>query len=490
MPRLQMLKQGMLTAGALSGICAAAAAGADASFGPLFHRFRLTLTEGERTEIVSPFFYREAAAENDYVRHTWALPPFIAHSSVDELAVKQTDVLWKICSYSAFGDEYRFQIGQLFSFAGGGTQSGTNVQRFTLFPIYFQQRSELPGKNYTALLPFYGTIKQRFARDEIFFAPFPIWVTTRKRDVVTDNYVYPIFHLRHGDHLRGWQVWPLLGDEHKDFSTITNVWGDAEPVPGHRKRFILWPFFVDQRTGLGTSNEAHAQAFLPLYSWLRSPLRDSTTIPWPIGYTHTDDREKKFREWGAPWPLIIFARGGKYVDRVWPFYSQATNQFLTSRWYLWPVYKYNRLRSPPLDRERTRILFFLYSDALTRDTDTARSKRRVDLWPLLLSTRDLEGNRRLQLIAPMEAFLPGSTGLDRSLSPLWSVWRSEKSTKTGRSSQSLLWNLYRRDAAPESRKVSLLFGSIQYESGPSGRRGRLFYIPFGKRSPAHEAPSK
>ena len=490
MPRLQMLKHGLL-AGALSGLCAATAAGSEAAFGPLYHEFKLTLTEGERTEIVAPFFYHEAGAENDTVRRTWAVPPLIAHSAIDELGVHQTDFLWKIVSYSVYGDEYRFQIVQLFSFAGGGTQSGTNVHRFSLFPFYFQQRSGIPEKNYTAFLPIYGTIKQRFSRDEIHFAPFPIWVTTRKRDVVTDNYVYPIFHLRRGNNLRGWQVWPLLGDERKDFATITNVWGDPEPISGHRKRFVLWPFFVDQRAGLGTTNESHSQALLPLYSWTRSPLRDSTTFPWPIGYTHTADREKKFEEWGTPWPLIVFARGeGKYIDRVWPFFSHGTNRYLTSRWYGWPVYKYNRLKSAPLDRERTRIFFFLYSDIRTRDTENARSKRRVDLWPLLVSERDFDGSRRLQMLALLEAFLPRSTGLERSLSPLWSIWRSEKNPKAGRSSQSLLWNLYRRDAAPESRKVSLLFGSFQYESGADGRRARVLYIPFGKRAPAHEAPSK
>ena len=43
-------------------------------------------------------------------------------------------------------------------------------------------------------------------RDEIFFVMFPIYSQTRKKDVVTDNYLYPFFHLRHGDGLHGWQV--------------------------------------------------------------------------------------------------------------------------------------------------------------------------------------------------------------------------------------------------------------------------------------------
>jgi hypothetical protein len=59
------------------------------------------------------------------------------------------------------------------------------------------------------------------------------------------------------------------------------------------------------------------------------------------------------------------------------------------------------------------------------------------------------------------------------------LWRSEKNAHTQASSQSLLWNLYRRDSSPESKKCSLLFGLFQYQSSPTGTRWRVFYIPFG-----------
>ena len=39
----------------------------------------------------------------------------------------------------------------------------------------------------------------------------------------------------------------------------------------------------------------------------------------------------KYREWDAPWPLIVFARGeGKTTTRVWPLYSRAHNATLES----------------------------------------------------------------------------------------------------------------------------------------------------------------
>ena len=450
------------------------------SLGPLFQEFKLTLYPGDRTEAAGPLYYQQEIKEENDATRLWAAPPIFSYLLNEHTDYEQFDFLWKGITYNRYGTEYRFQLVQWFSFAGGGTQSETNVNRFTLFPLYFQQRSKIPEKNYTALFPLYGRIRERFFRDDIKFALFPIYGQTRKRDVITDNYLYPFFHLRHGDRLKGWQFWPLFSMEHKEVGSKTNGWGEVEITSGHEKRFVLWPLFLEQRTGLGTDNPAHQQGLLPFYTFLRSPQRDSTSYLWPLGVTHTVDRQKKFDEWGAPWPFVVFTRGeGKTVDRVWPFFSQAHNASQTSAWYLWPIYKYNRLHSDPLDRERTRILFFLYSDVSVKHAETGQRLRQIDLWPLFTSRRDLEGRNRLQILAPLEPILPNNAGVERNLSPLWSIWRSEKNSRSGASSQSLLWNLYRHDRGPEGRKCSLLFGLFQYQSKQDGSRWRVFYVPFG-----------
>ena len=58
--------------------------------------------------------------------------------------------------------------------------------------------------------------------------------------------------------------------------------------------------------------------------------------------------------------------------------------------------------------------------------------------------------------------------------------RIAENAKSGADSQSLLWNLYRRDTAPDSKKCSLLFGLFQYQSKPEGKTMRLFYIPVSR----------
>ena len=53
-------------------------------------------------------------------------------------------------------------------------------------------------------------------------------------------------------------------------------------------------------------------------------------------------------------------------------------------------------------------------------------------------------------------FLPNNKSMDRDWSPLWSLWRAENNPKTGASSQSLLWNLYRHSHARSSEDLSAL----------------------------------
>jgi hypothetical protein len=450
------------------------------SAGPLFHEFYLTLVPGHRTEALGPLFYQEEAE----TQRTWAVPPLISYTTDTATDLKEIDFLYPLLTYDRYGDQYRWQFIQLFSLAGGPYPEDPSRTRFTIFPLYFQQRSSHPSQNYTAFFPFYGRLKHRLFRDEIYFIMFPIFGETKKKDVVTDNYLFPIFHLRHGPGLQGWQFWPLVGHEHKEVTTVTNGYNEQVTVPGHDGLFILWPIFFNDHLGIGTTNNDWQQGVLPLYSFERSPLRDSTTVIWPF-FSKIDDREKQYREWDAPWPFVEFARGpGKTTTRVWPFFSQSHNATLEDDFYLWPVYKYSRARLDPLDRTRTRILFFLFSDTIDRNTETHASARRTYLLPFFLKRRDLNGNTRLQVFAPLEPFVPGSHKIERDYSPLWSVWRQEANARTGASSQSLLWNLYRRDAAPGHKKVSLFFGLFQYQSGPEGGRTRLFYIPLGKHGAA------
>jgi hypothetical protein len=448
----------------------------DINAGFLYDEFPLTLLPGHRTEILGPLFYSQESLSEKI----WAVPPLLSVERDSATKSVEIDSIYPVFTYARYGTEYRWQLGQLLSHSGGMDPGNNTRDRFTLFPIYFQQRGTDPSENYTAVFPFYGHIYHRLFRDEILAVMFPLFSETRKADVITDNYLYPFFDVRHGDGLHGWQAWPLIGREHKDVTTQTNGFGDVQIVAGHENFFFLWPFYFNEHTGIGTDNPAVEHTLIPLYSLYRSPNRDQTTVIWPL-FSHVTDRAQNYREWQTPWPLIIFARGeGKTANRVWPFYSHAVTTNAESDFFLWPLYKYNRFHVGTYDRSRKRVLFFLYSDVNIQNLETGQKSRRFDFWPLFARRRDFEGNTHLEILAPLEPILPYNVRVDRDYSQLWALWRSDHNVKTGAASQSLLWNLYRHETTPVSKKCSLLFGLFQYESNPEGKHVRLFYIPIGK----------
>ena len=222
------------------------------------------------------------------------------------------------------------------------------------------------------------------------------------------------------------------------------------------------------------------RADLPFYTYTRSPKFDSTTVLWPF-FTWIDQREKKYREWQAPWPFVIFARGeGKTTSRVWPLFSRSHNDTLESDSYVWPLYRHKEAHGDTLDLTRNSVLFFVYSGVTEKNTQTGAEKKRQAAWPFFTWRHDFNGNERLQILAPVEPAVPDNRGIERNWSPLWSLWRWEHNAKSGAASQSLLWNLYRRDTTPDSKKCSLLFGLFQYQSKPEEKSVRLFYVPVSK----------
>jgi hypothetical protein len=465
---------------AFSGVLTAS--GADSLVaGPLYAHFPLTVGEGQKTEILGPLFY----ADDDSGSHQWAVPPLgMSYTDNTNLQIEQFDFAYPLLTWRRFGREYRWQFFQLFNAAGGQVPGKADEHRVTLFPFIFIQTSATPSQNYAAVLPFYGHVRDRLFRNEIDFVMLPLYVKSRKADVVTWNMPWPFFDIHKGDGLHGWEAWPLVGREHKVPTVATNGFGDTNIVGGFDHFFMAWPFYFRETNGIGTTNQSKEHALIPFYDFYRSPLRDQTSYPWPFGLTHTIDRENQYEEWDAPWPLVEFAHGpGKTTRRVWPFFNRSHNDSVADDWYFWPVWMSKSAHIDPLYYRRTRVLFFLYQSLIEQSTDTGRALRRQDFFPFYTHVRQPDGKERLQVLSLFEPLFNSTEAIERDYSPLCALWRSERDPKTGLASSSLLWNLYRREAGPQAKKISLLFGLFQYQSSPASARWRVFYIPFGGARP-------
>ena len=193
-----------------SGAEANEASGGSLNIGPLYDRVPLTLRAGERTEVLGPLFSWEKSGTGAL----FTFSPLFSLYSDSSIPQTEAELGYPILSLDKFGKEYRFQILQVIAFSGGEAIQGGDKKRTTIFPFYFRQEALDPDENYVAVVPFYGRMKNRIFRDRIFFVMLPLYLQTEKRGMVTDNYLFPIFHRRHGAGVTGWQFWPLAGKEH------------------------------------------------------------------------------------------------------------------------------------------------------------------------------------------------------------------------------------------------------------------------------------
>lgn len=488
--RRRLMKKGhlgWLAALALNGLPVALHGGVEA--GPAWYDFRLTLQPGTGSEALGPIWGTEASD----LEKTWRLSPLISHHEDAGTERSEYEVLYPAFTYDRFGTEYAARFLQFFEFTGSTTLDGEAKDRRTLFPFFFYQKSTNPTNGYFGVLPIYGHLRNRLFRDEVSFILAPLWVSSKKRDVQTDNVLFPFFSWRHGGGVQGWQAWPFVGSEKKAITHRKDADGEDQIIPGYSRQFFPLPFFIHEKTGLGTPDAVTNRFYFPLYTQTRSADMDHTTV---FFFGHRTNRVEQFSEWSTPWPFLGWANGpGKTARRVWPLYGHAHSPSLSSDFVLWPLYTHRGQRGPSFERDRTRLLYFAYSDQRLANPDTKDKFRRRDLWPLFTYRRDLNGQKRLQILAPAEPLLPNNKSIERLYSPVWSLYRAESDPKTQRSSQSLLWNLWRREVTPEAKRTTAVFGFIKTEKSAQGRQWRLFWRPLKTRAidppPAQvEAPIK
>jgi hypothetical protein len=402
------------------------------------------------------------------------------------------DFLYPLMSYRRLEGDWEFQFIHFLSGRGEGSPQAGREEHRDFFPFYFSGVRE-NGEKYFGVLPFWGKAYDRFFGEEWEWVMFPLYARFVRSGTETQFFPWPFISVTRGVEPepahRGFRVVPLYGQEVKE--------GVFE------KYFALWPLFLYQRTGLDGDEPEETLSILPFYVSQRSPKRDSTTILWPI-FTYTDDRQQQYEMWDVAWPFFKYARGeGRQTFRLLPFYMDdhkiLRNQFLfkeirfRDRAVLYPLYVRNEEEYPDSRKVRDRILWYLYSDA--REDGRDGSSRRIDAWPFFLYERDREGAVRFQALALLEGFMPANEWVERSYSPLWSIY-TYRANAAGESVYSFLWNLLRHEEtntglsievlgplltyreAGEDSKFSLLGGLFQYEAHQGERSVRLFGNPL------------
>ncbi len=424
--------------------------------GPLF---KLQRQKNDRDLAVRPLFYKTSNLKTDWAS-TEYLYPLASSETSPQVSTMQVMQLYQKNTYRK--DEEDKQ------------EKGT-----MLFPFYVSGRSEKYGP-YTSVFPLYGDMYERFWRDEYHYVLFPLYGRTVKQGTTTRNYLYPIFSTTEGEKESGFQAWPLYGQSAK------------EGV--YRKRFVLWPFYMKEQSGLNTDNPTSKLYLLPLYAATDSPKSASRYYLWPFfGYKTETEGNQEERDYF--WPFVRTIRGDKRtMDSFLPFYSSDKKKESLKRWYMWPLLKHEELDSDVFRQERDRLLYFLYSDSRESWPKDGTERRRTAFWPLFVYNRDTHGIKSLSLPAPVESVLDRE-GIERSWAPFWRIYQ-QRWNEQGDSAVSFLWNLYWHERRGEDlayeffplfayrsemkrADFKLLKGLVRYRNDAGKKTFSLLWLPFG-----------
>lgn len=415
---------------------------------------------GDESDIaVRPLVYRSANAANDTVATDYLYPVVSAESTPEMTTVQGLQLFQK--------NVYR-------------KGEGENEERSSmLFPFYISGTSKKYGP-YTSVFPFYGDIYERFWRDEYHYAMFPLYARTVKQGTTTRNYLYPVFSTVEGEKESGFQVWPLYGEAAKEGS--------------YRKRFVLWPFFMQEKSGLGGDNPTDKLFVLPFYASIDSPKSTARYYPWPF-VGHKTEVDGGQEEWDYFWPFWRTVQGERRNLTSWlPFYAEEKAKERSKRWIMWPLYKHEEISSDIFRQERDRLLYFLYSDNRESWPKDGAQRRRTALWPLFLYKRDPQGVMSLSFPALIESVLDRD-GIEKNWAPLWRIYQV-KWDDSGNSAASFLWNFYwhdvRKDAlsyelfpliayrsAQTFTDLQLLKGFVRYRNRGGEKSLSFLWLPFG-----------
>lgn len=405
--------------------------------GPLY--FERTAPDGTQLQVLRPLWLR---IENPPATTNHFLYPFFTW---------QTDP-----------ENTSFTFFQLINFLRYSPAAGGSTQRFDIWPLYFSRDTGDPATSYRALLPFGGTIKNRFGKDRLDFVLWPLYVHSEKNGMETTSTPWPFIRTVKGAGHHGFEFWPLFGSRGRE--------GD------YRSQFALWPLLYRQEKNLSAPEPDVKVGALPFYARETGPGYRSETYVWPFfGYTHRITPER-YDETRYFWPFVVRGRGDvRHIDRFAPFYSHSVIKGHDKTWYLWPLFREDRWEDDKLAHRKDAVLFFLYNstEQRSRTNSAAAPAYKRHYWPLLSVWDNGAGRRQAQFLSPLEVFFPNNEPIRQLYSPLFALYRFDQRAP-GDTRHSILWNLVSWKKSPAEREFHL--GPLGWRRDAGDTGGRFFFF--------------
>ncbi|MFB3887002.1 MAG: hypothetical protein ACE144_17390 [Thermodesulfobacteriota bacterium] len=449
------------------------------NFWPLF-QYNSDPVEGVReVNGLGPFFIWK----KDSARSEWGFRPLLYWTEDEAELLKRFEFMYPFGKYQVKEEDKK---GYLFPLSLYREEEFDEKKRwdFQFFPFFIGETDK--GEDYFGIFPLFGTLLDRFGKDEIRFCLWPLYSESTSEGVRKTNMLWPFFSFIEGEKKKGYRFWP--------------IYGRREEAGVSLSEFFLWPIFLRQKKGLDTDDPIEESMIFPFYVSKGSKNFESTTLLWPF-FSHAVDRSTGFEEWDFPWPIVQTLKGENLKGmRIFPFYGYKEKEGMRRVFILYPLYQLEEDRID--DRQEKTVRILLLSRIGTGEgkegKEEAQSRR---IWPFFDYEKEETGHARLSIFYP---FPFKDEGFERNLFPLFRIFRWERDPEKG-TSTNLLWGFYKRvrrvdKSQPESetdsweiahlvkvkrekglKTVSFLKGLFRYQSDGKKADLRLFYLPFHLR---------
>jgi hypothetical protein len=406
---------------------------------------------------VFPFYDNVQTKQGSF----FAVRPFYSHTVLEEGQIR--DVFWPLYSRKEFKEEQTSRALILWWTHKFNAQEEIPRRRSWLLPVYFHGQ-DATGKNYFALFPLGGTIREFLGRDEIAFALFPMFGKSRINDVKTTSVLWPVYSHTRGEGIQRDRVFPIFGK-----SVLEGK---------YEKRFVLWPFWTSADY-FYPGNSGKAWLLFPVCG--RADMEHENTlwvIPPFFRFTEGDKQDKLY----CPWPFIQRTKSDEFYKLyIWPLWGekQFQSRLKHRTFVLWPIFWSEKSAEADRIKVRRMAVPVFFSDYTCREEtgspDGGRTKISSywEVWPLMSWQREGDASRfRLLELWPGKDSAP----LERNWSPLWTLYK--RTNQGGIIRKDIFWFTWHseREAVAERAEWSLLKGLLSYRKEGDARSVRLLYF--------------
>jgi hypothetical protein len=393
-----------------------------------------------RDEVLGPIFEHRRNPDGSF---TWVLRPLLYHNENAARDSKTSYLLYPFFALRREPDYFRFSFFALINSREVNTPDRPDSHYFDIWPIYFSRNLGDPARDYRALFPIAGRMKERFGRNSIEWFLFPLYSRVEDKGRTTTYTPWPFIRSTSGAGATGFGLWPLFSWERRPNE--------------YRYNSYLWPLIYKVETNLTAPQPTVRFGVLPFYSSEDWPGYRSETYVWPFfGYT---DRTipNRYHERRYLWPLLVQGRGdNKYINRWAPFYSHSNVNGYDKTWVLWPLFRTTSWEEKNLIHRKDQFLYFVYQSLEQRsptNPNLARAYKR-HLWPLASVWSNGAGKRQVQLFEPLEVFFPHNEVVRQLYTPIFAIYRFDQRAPDDRR-HSILWSLLSWHKSPTEKEFNL-----------------------------------